>query len=113
MADAVIVSTARTPIGKLSGVFADLAATDLGEPCDQGCGRTNHQVRLTPQAAAAGDDLDQFPYGNGESIHFPIPCNQRSSHDWLPGVFLLGTSAIDFPNKAANRRICSANSAYW
>jgi len=30
MPGSVIVSTARTPIGKLSGVFADLAATDLG-----------------------------------------------------------------------------------
>ena len=30
MSGSVIVSTARTPIGKLSGVFADLAATDLG-----------------------------------------------------------------------------------
>ena len=30
MADAVIVSTARTPIGKLSGAFADLSAADLG-----------------------------------------------------------------------------------
>jgi len=30
MPGSVIVSTARTPIGKLSGAFADLAATDLG-----------------------------------------------------------------------------------
>ena len=30
MSGSVIVSTARTPIGKLSGAFADLSATDLG-----------------------------------------------------------------------------------
>ena len=50
MSGSVIVSTARTPIGKLSGALASLSATDLG----------GHAIRAA--LARGGVDAEQVDY---------------------------------------------------
>ena len=47
MPGSVIVSSARTPIGKLSGALASFAATDLGGARDPGRARPGRRRRAS------------------------------------------------------------------